>query len=136
MALDIEAEIHARIAAIETEPQASANPDDVRREILFIQDTIHTTAVEERDGVLRTVAQIECYGIATPNSNVHRGIIRFRPNGDFKAPYFKEADGTIRLWLDIAHMDHVLFQLGHRKRFLWIGIWPDGYTYADLHSRP
>ena len=136
MTLDIEAEIHDRIAAIETEPQASANPDDVKREILYIQDTIHTTAVEERDGVLRTVAQIECIGIPTPNSSVQRGIVRFRPNGDMKAPYYKAEDGIIRVWLSVAHLEHVLFQISHRNRFLWIGIWPDGYTYADLHSRP
>ena len=135
MALDIEAEIHARIAAIEAEPQASTPADQVRREILFIQDAVHTTGVETREG-LRPLAQIELLGIATPSSTVQRGIIRFRPQPELKSPYFKEADRTIRLWLDIAHMDHVLYQLNHRKRFLWIGIWPDGYTYADLHSRP
>ena len=135
MTLDIEAEIHARIAAIETEPQASANPEQVRREILFINDTIHTTGTESGPGV-RPFCQIEVNGIASPASTVERGIIRFRSAGEIKPPYFKEADRTIRIWLDIAHLGHVTSQLGHRKRFLWIGVWPDGFTYADLHSRP
>ncbi|MGH1424592.1 MAG: hypothetical protein ACRBBU_07665 [Pseudooceanicola sp.] len=135
MVLDIEADIHARIAAIEAEPQASAPTDAVRREILFINDAIHTTGAATRDGV-RAISQIEVTGIPTPASSVARGILRFRSPEDLRAPYFKENDATIRLWLDIAHLGHVIAQLTHRKRYLWIGIWPDGYTYADLHSRP
>ena len=135
MVLDIDAEIHARIAAMEAEPQASTDPAAVRREILFINDTVHTTGVESRDPPL-PLAQIEVTGVASPHSTVTRGIIRFRRREDLRAPYFKEADRTIRLWLDIAHIDHVAMQLSHRKRWLWIGIWPDGFTYADLHSRP
>ena len=134
MTLDIEAEIHARIAAMEAEPHASTDAGAVRREILYINDAIHTTGAESADGV-RPVAQIEVLGHPTPSSSVTRGILRFRPPGELKAPYYKEGDRTIRLWLDNAHLDHVCWQLNHRKRFLWIGIWPDGYTYADLHSR-
>ncbi|WP_375690965.1 hypothetical protein [Pseudooceanicola sp. LIPI14-2-Ac024] len=139
MVLDIDAEIHARIAAMEAEPQASTDPAAVRREILFVQDTVHTTGTDtgiDLGGVPRAVAQIEVNGIASPASTVTRGIIRFRPEDRLRPPYFKEEDRTIRLWLDIRHLDHVAMQLGHRKRYLWIGIWPDGYTYADLHSRP
>lgn len=135
MTLDIEADIAARIAVMEAEPQASVSPDQVRREILVIEDQLHTTAAESGTN-LRSLSQIEVTGIASPSSNVTRGIIRFRPAADLKPPYYKEADKTIRIWLDIAHRDHVLYQLNHRKRYLWIGIWPDGYTYADLHSRP
>ncbi|WP_136637523.1 hypothetical protein [Pseudooceanicola onchidii] len=135
MALDIEAEIHARIAAMEAEPQASVAPEDVRREILFVHDAVHTTGVESRGG-LRPLTQIELSGIATPSSFARRGILRFRATADLKPPYYNDLDRTIRVWLDISHLDHVLYQLNHRKRYLWIGIWPDGYTYADLHSRP
>ncbi|KAA2316779.1 hypothetical protein DL237_01785 [Pseudooceanicola sediminis] len=135
MALNIEEEIDQRITAMEAEPQASSGVDQVRREILFINDVIHTTGAESR-GSVRSLAQIEVYGLATPSSTVCRGIIRFRPPSELRPPYFKEADQTIRLWLDIGHLGHVTTQLLHRKRFLWIGIWPDGYTYADLHSRP
>ncbi len=135
MALDIEAEIHARIKAMEAEPQASTPADAVRREILCISDCIHTTGVESRERTL-PLTQIEVTGLPTPASTVTRGIIRFRPSRELKPAYFKEADTTIRLWLDIAHLGHVLTQMGHRKRHLWIGVWPDGFTYADLNSRP
>ena len=143
MTFDIEAEIGARIAAMEAEPHASADPGDVRREILFINDTVHTTSATSLHtgpgpvGEETTpTAQIEVYGIASPSSTARRGIIRFRPRDSLRPPYFKEGDGTIRVWFDLAHLEHVTTQLTHRKRYLWIGIWPDGYTYADLHSRP
>lgn len=135
MAFDIEAEIAARIAALEAEPQASTPLSEVRREILFIRDAIHTTAAERSES-MRGLAQIEVDGTASPNSKVDRGIIRFRPRSELKPPYFKEADKTIRVWLDLDHLQHVTLQLTHRKKWLWIGIWPDGYTYADLHSHP
>lgn len=135
MTLNIEEEINQRIAAMEAEPQASSGVEHVQREILFINDVIHTTGAEARRSV-RSLPQIEVYGHATPSSNVRRGIIRFRPPEELRPPYFKEGDQTIRLWLDVAHISHVTTQLLHRKRFLWIGLWPDGYTYADLHSRP
>ena len=137
MAFDIEAEIDARIRALEAEPQASIPAHEVRREILFIRDAVHTTGAESDNGKgVRGLTQIEVDGIPTPNSRAERGIIRFRPEGALKPPYFKEADHTIRLWLEQDHLSHVTLQLGHRKRWLWIGIWPDGYTYADLHSHP
>ncbi|MBT9382418.1 hypothetical protein KM176_00965 [Pseudooceanicola sp. CBS1P-1] len=135
MVLNIEEEIDARIAAMEAEPQASSGSHIVRREILFITEAVHTTGAEALSPV-RGLAQIEVCGTATPSSEVRRGIIRFRPRDELRAPYYKEADRTIRLWLDIAHLDHLAMQLNHRKRWLWIGIWPDGYTYADVHSRP
>jgi len=135
MTLNIEADIAARIAAMEDEPQASADPTQVRREILVIEDALHTTAAEAGTR-LRSLSQIELTGIPSPSSHVTRGIIRFRPASDLKPPYYKDADKTIRIWLDIAHRDHVLYQLSHRKRYLWIGYWPGDYVYADLHSRP
>lgn len=135
MALNIEEEIDARLHAIEAEPYASAAVTDIRREILLVQDMIHTTGAEAAPA-LRGLSQIEVTGIASPSSRVTRGILRFRAPEDLKPPYYKEEDKTIRLWLDQAHLDHVLYQLQHRKRWRWIGIWPDGFTYADLHSRP
>ncbi|QPM89407.1 hypothetical protein [Pseudooceanicola algae] len=135
MAFDIEEEFAARIAAIEAEPQASTPLDQVRREILFIRDVVHTTGAERNDQ-MRGLVQIEVDGTASPNSTVERGIIRFRPRAELKPPYFKQKDRTIRVWLDLNHLQHVSLQLSHRKRWLWIGTWPDGYTYADLHSRP
>lgn len=135
MVLNIEEEIEARLNAIEAEPYASAPVSEIRREIMLVQDMIHTTGTEAAPA-LRGLSQIELTGIPTPSSSVTRGILRFRRPEDLKAPYFKEADHTIRLWLDVAHLDHVLYQLQHRKRWLWIGTWPDGFTYADLHSRP
>ncbi|PJE29916.1 hypothetical protein SAMN06297129_2664 [Pseudooceanicola antarcticus] len=135
MVLNIEEEIDARIAAMEAEPYASTPPGDVRREILLVNEIIHTTGMETAPR-MRGLSQIELLGIATPNSQVTRGIIRFRPEGELRAPYYKDADHTIRVWLDIRHLDHVLWQLNHRKRWIWVGTWPDGFTYADLHSRP
>ncbi|QOL80368.1 hypothetical protein [Pseudooceanicola spongiae] len=90
MTLNIEEEIDQRIAAMEAEPQASSGVEHVRREILFINDVIHTTGVEARGGI-RSLAQIEVYGHATPSSTVRRGIIRFRPEAELRAPISKKA---------------------------------------------
>ena len=74
MTLDIEAEIRTRIAAMEAEPHASSDPDRVRREILVVEDHVHTTAAEA-GSQLRSLTQIELMGLPSPSSEVVRGII-------------------------------------------------------------
>lgn len=79
---------------------------------------------------------VKLEGGPTPNSLIESGYILFVPRDRVRAPVYNTRAKSLRVWFDIAGMPQTLAQLGHSRRYLWIGWFANGHVYADLHTTP
>lgn len=75
-------------------------------------------------------------GDPSPSSQVTSGYIRFVTPGELRVPAYSAAHRRIDLWLRPERVRMVIEQMKHKDRYLWIGFFPGGHVYADIHSSP
>ncbi len=115
------------------------NPKDEKlpsRQILVVERVVHFTSGFKRDGASKPEAAhvLRLLGRPTTNTRVTSGYLQFVPQGSMRPPRYDQRHNTLSVWVDLAGMAQTLEQLRHAERYLWIGWFPGGHVFAELHS--
>ncbi|WP_147125396.1 hypothetical protein [Shimia ponticola] len=115
-----------------TEPKKSD------RQILFIDSVIHhSSGFVERTGAKPGSGNyLRISGRPSPSSDVESAVVYFVPPDQIRAPRYQPTLKRIDLWLNADTMAMTLAQLTHSQRYLFVGTWPNGHVYGDIHTVP
>lgn len=109
------------------------------RQILLIrQVTFYSAGYRpgDADPAPRDQQYLLLRGDPSPSSQVTSGYIRFVTPDELRVPAYSARDKRIDLWLRLERVRMVIEQMKHKDRYLWIGFFPGGHVYADIHSSP
>lgn len=107
------------------------------RQILIVDKVVHTASnfiISNADKTPRCRSEMTLTGRPSPSSEVEKAYLRFVPTQDLRTPAYIPERKTIFLTLDEKFQSPVLHTIALKNLYCWIGAWPNGHIYGDIHG--